>query len=368
MDKMTNKETFIRGGRLRKTSKGLVSFAPFLAGASTLALGALLATASPVEAGNCGAFDGDTTAGWVSTCTGGVNAGGDITATVEPTAQQTGSVTVGDGDSFVHEVASGEGIRINTLNTNALLTVDLDGNITAAAAAEANGFATEGVLDIRHNSTSAGVEVTTDGTITSSGGRGIWVTFLLGDSSVTANGAITVEDEGITFGKSSTGAMNVTTGADGDITSRSEEGIVITSAQQGASGAVTLDIGGDITSAKAGIQFVQQSGSNGIGDAISITTRSTSTITSSGNHAIGIGTTHTSSTDVTLNLAGDIGSSSNANFYHGVRLTHAGTGDVTATLDGDIFVASGSRGLDIDTTGSTDEMTVTINGNIDVAG
>ena len=387
MDKMTNKETFIRGGRLRKTSKGLVSFAPFLAGASTLALGALLATASPVEAGNCGAFDGDTTAGWVSTCTGGVNAGGDITATVEPTAQQTGSVTVGDGDSFVHEVASGEGIRINTLNTNALLTVDLDGNITAAAAAEANGFATEGVLDIRHNSTSAGVEVTTDGTITSSGGRGIWVTFLLGDSSVTANGAITVEDEGITFGKSSIGAMNVTTGADGDITSRSEEGIVITSAQQGASGAVTLDIGGDITSAKGGIYFVQQSGSNGIGDAISITTRENSVIAAIGNgmvssidknakqdsrgggttgHAINIGRTHMNSTDVTVVVNGDLGMDTDAGrlYYHGINLRHQGTGNVNVTINGDVFGGYNTRATNISSLGESGTMTLTLNGNV----
>ncbi|MCY4033502.1 MAG: autotransporter outer membrane beta-barrel domain-containing protein, partial [Hyphomicrobiales bacterium] len=66
-------------------------------------------------------------------------------------------------------------------------------------------------------------------------------------------------------------------------------------------------------------------------------------------------------------LAGDIGTSSNANYYHGVRFTHAGTGDVTATLDGDIFVASGSRGLSIVTNPSADEATITVNGNINVA-
>ena len=42
---------FIRGGRLRKTSKSLISFASFLTGVSVLALGALLTTATTVVAG-----------------------------------------------------------------------------------------------------------------------------------------------------------------------------------------------------------------------------------------------------------------------------------------------------------------------------
>ena len=45
--------TLVQGGRLRKTNRGIISFAPFLAGASMLALGALLATASPAKAGSC---------------------------------------------------------------------------------------------------------------------------------------------------------------------------------------------------------------------------------------------------------------------------------------------------------------------------
>ena len=42
---------FIRGRRLRKNSKGLISFASFLTGASVLALGAFVATTTPVVAG-----------------------------------------------------------------------------------------------------------------------------------------------------------------------------------------------------------------------------------------------------------------------------------------------------------------------------
>ena len=314
----------------------------------------MLSTTSPVEAGSCA------TAGQPAGTARCADGADDSDSTEELEAPGSGPFTVTDADGFGLNVqaANMKGIVITSVTGSGLITVDLDGNIAA----------TDDVLDIRQDSTTQGISVTTDGTVTSSGGRGIFATFLLGDSSITANGAIMAQNEGISLGKSSNGAINITTGADGDITSTAEEGIVITSAGQGVSGAATLDIGGDITSAKSAISFVQQAGSNGIGDAISITTRSTSNITSSGNHAINIGTTHMSSTDVTLNLAGDIGSSSSANFYHGVRLTHAGTGDVTATLDGDIFVASGSRGLDIDTRGSTDEMTVTINGNIDVAG
>ncbi|MCY4033498.1 MAG: autotransporter outer membrane beta-barrel domain-containing protein [Hyphomicrobiales bacterium] len=49
--------TVIQGERIRKTNRGIISFAPLLAGASMLALGALLATTSPTEAGTCGTDD-----------------------------------------------------------------------------------------------------------------------------------------------------------------------------------------------------------------------------------------------------------------------------------------------------------------------
>ncbi|MCY4033104.1 MAG: hypothetical protein OXF19_03650, partial [Hyphomicrobiales bacterium] len=83
---------FIRGGRLRRTSKGLVSFAPFLAGASALALGALLATTPPAEAGTCTEIE--MTGEW--TCTGAEDAnGGEQEQSITGRANQNISV-IGD--------------------------------------------------------------------------------------------------------------------------------------------------------------------------------------------------------------------------------------------------------------------------------
>ena len=370
---MANKEIFIRGGRLRKTSKGLVSFAPFLAGASTLALGALLATASPVEAGSCGSFQGDTTMGWVSTCSGAVTAGGDSTITVKPMAEQTGSLLVGEDGSFVLDVASGKGLVVETLTGTTDLTVDLDGNM------EAEGNA----LEIDMDGTGA-TTVTMDGALTSSGGDALYVNVgaaATGGVMITANGAVMAQTEGISIRKDNdSGTMSVMTGEDGDITSTAAEGIDITY----LGGGVTLDIDGSITSHDDGILLSHSGGSGNAGGAISVTTGENSVITSigdgqagsinknmkedsrGGGHAIDLGQTGETSTDVTVVVNGDLGMNTDTGriYYHGIRLTHEGTGDVNVTINGDVFGGYNTRVLNMTTRSTTDAMTLTLNGNV----
>ncbi len=350
MNKTTNEETFIRGGRLRKTSRGLISFAPFLAGASALALGALLSTTSPVEAGTCA------TAGQPAGTARCADPANSMDRTVSLTASTTGPFTVTDAPGFGLDVpmANSKGIAITSALTTGLITVDLDGNIKATA----------NTLEILQSSTSHGVAVTLDGTVTSTGGDGVYASAAVGQNSITVNGAVMAQTEGISFNKTSDmGSISITTGENGDITSTAEEGIDVRT----LGGDVTFNINGDITSTKQAILLGNNGGSGNAGGMISVTTGANSVLRSTANNAIDLGTTQARSTDVVLNLAGDIGTSSNANYYHGVRFTHAGTGDVTATLDGDIFVASGSRGLSIVTNPSADEATITVNGNINVA-
>ncbi|MCY4031692.1 MAG: hypothetical protein OXF05_06215, partial [Hyphomicrobiales bacterium] len=108
----------IRGGRLRKTSKGLISFAPFLAGASALALGALLSTTSPVEAGTCA------TAGQPAGTARCADPANSMDRTVSLTASTTGPFTVTDAPNFGLDVpmANSKGIEITSSFTTGLIT------------------------------------------------------------------------------------------------------------------------------------------------------------------------------------------------------------------------------------------------------
>ncbi|MCY4048608.1 MAG: autotransporter outer membrane beta-barrel domain-containing protein [Hyphomicrobiales bacterium] len=193
---------FLRGGRIRKTSKGPISFAPFLAGASVLALGALLATTSPAEAGTCQ----DT--GEVRECSG------EASPTDKPVVQSVGaneSATFTDAPGFGLSVsgnASNVGNRGFYLRTNmssTFLTIDLDGDISA----EENAF------DIGHGSRTDDVMITTDGTITSSNEKGIFVDTAqeaTGDVIITANGDISAGGQAVHVQQDGAGAVNVTTG------------------------------------------------------------------------------------------------------------------------------------------------------------
>ncbi|MCY4034180.1 MAG: hypothetical protein OXF29_00815, partial [Hyphomicrobiales bacterium] len=369
MDKTTNKETFIRGGRLRKTSKGLISFAPFLAGASALALGALLTTTSPVEAGSCA------TAGQpagTARCGDGAD---DSDSTEELEAPENSSFTVTDADNFGLNVQSAnmKGIVITTKATTTDLTVDLDGNVGA----------TDNALEIDMDGTGA-TTVTMDGALTSSGGDALYVNVgaaATGGVMITANGAVMAQTEGISIRKDNdSGTMSVMTGEDGDITSTAAEGIDITY----LGGGVTLDIDGSITSYDDGILLSHSGGSGNAGGAISVTTGENSVITSigdgqagsinknmkedsrSGGHAINLGETGETSTDVTVVVNGDLGMNTDTGriYYHGIRLIHEGTGDVNVTINGDVFGGYNTRVLNMTTRSTTDAMTLTLNGNV----
>ena len=79
-------DTIVKGGHLRKTACGIISFAPFMATASALALGALLVAASPAGAGSCDSPNSD----GVYVCTGGAGQ-----------SDMTQNLAVADGGSLM---------------------------------------------------------------------------------------------------------------------------------------------------------------------------------------------------------------------------------------------------------------------------
>ncbi len=150
----------IQGGRLRKTNRGIISFAPFLAGASMLALGALLATASPAKAGSCDTTDTTTVervcAGAVGTDRLGRTLMSSPASTEEGRAVylsmdgQTNKATsikfVDDNDPFGLNVANDAGFIItgNAASGSVGIILGGPGDITAGGSdtAPASGMAT----------------------------------------------------------------------------------------------------------------------------------------------------------------------------------------------------------------------------------
>ena len=311
---------FTRGGRLRKTSKGLISFAPFLAGASVLALGAVLATSSPVGAGSC--TETGTTGVW--TCSGPAGdfaSGHDGGITIRGRANQNIDVT-GDATFSLDTTYNQDfGIKIQTVTTTGTIDVNLlnDNNIASY----------ENAIDINQDGTGA-VTIHTNGTIYSEALSGI-------DIHQSGNGNITVTTDGTVEGNSgiyiittmgTTGEINVTTNA---AVTGEAEGILL---DVSGNNAVTVVASGTVTSAIEEAIWVEH---RGMGD-VNITTGGTVTANAAAKDAIYAN--HTGTGNITLTVNGSVvgGSSANA-----IDLSTA-SGDATIILGAD---ASFTRGIDV---------------------
>ena len=315
---MKSPSGFIRGGRLRKTSKGLISFAPFLTGASVLALGAILATTSPVEAGSCTEESG-MTGMW--TCTGAAQPGidnrqailGRDSQDLHITGDATFDLNVSGTEAFeLRNGADATTIEIDLSNNNDI-TSDFNAILISSGSTEAVTVTTNGnitstganysAIDISNDGE---VTVTTDGTVM--GGYGIRVAAsssadIASDINVTTNGSVTGGAEGMFITQGTSGAVNVMT--TGTVTSNNEEAIWV----------VHHDMGD-----------------------INITTSNTITTNAADKNAIHAN--HTSTGNITLTVNGSVvgGSSANA-----VNLSTA-SGDATIILGTD---ASFTRGIDV---------------------
>ena len=268
---------FIRGGRLRKTSKSLISFAPFPAGASVLALGALLATSSPAGAGNC--TETGTTGVW--TCSGPASGSGrDSGQTIRGRANQdidvTGDATFGLSTAYLQtfgirtqSVATTGAIDVNLSNNNRISSYSTAISInqvgTGAVTVHTNGTVTSDDfvgIDIDQNG-NGDVTVTTDGPVGGTGGAGIDIVTAAGTTgevNVTANAAVTSYAESISLDVNGNNAVTVM--ASGAVTSHvGEEAIEI---QHSGTGDVDLTTVGTMTSNEGSAILVNHSGTGNI--------------------------------------------------------------------------------------------------------
>ena len=201
-----NNASIFRGGRLMKTSVGLVSFAPSLVGASALAIGSLLATASPVEAGTCTGFSGR----W--TCIGAARSN-DGTQTI---AGDVGEDVTVIPSGFGLTVSSGKGLVLTSVaGTNSADLNLVSNNISDPVSISAMGNA----VDIDWDSTAGPVTFRIDGNVTSSHGKGINVVaapVATGDVTITVDGNIQAETQGIDINQDGDGLTTVV--VNGDIT------------------------------------------------------------------------------------------------------------------------------------------------------
>ena len=365
---------FIRGGRLRKTSKGLISFAPFLAGASVLALGALLATSSPVQAGSC-TEEPDMSGMW--TCTGAADSTSDMIQTIEtPTAG--GALVITDDGTFGLNVSSGQGLAVTGGSSGTSVTVNLNGDVTAddravyvkqegtgAVSVTTSGTITSGVggfgaIEVQQDGIGA-VSVTTRGNIDKESTHGIYVetaTVTEGDVEVEVyDGNIESSRTGVIVKNLGSGEVSITTNADFDATA---SGIYVD--QVGANNVTITTTGGIIDAQGVGIGVRTNADGTTTGD---ILIESNSTITTNG-ISEGIFVNQRGSGAVTITTDGTINSNNvtgNSDNDEGIRVMTADgvtTGDVGITVNNDI---TGGSGIEVDNQGSGD---VTINVNAEV--
>ena len=324
---------FIRGGRLRKTSKGLVSFAPFLAGASALALGALLTTTSPVEAGSCA------TAGQPAGTARCADGADDSDSTEELEAPENSSFTVTDADNFGLNVqaANMKGIVITTEATTTDLIVDLDGNVGA----------TDTALEIDMDGTGA-TTVTMDGTLTSTTGVG-----LSADVAARATGAvmittsaITSSGNGIRLVPRGSGAVTIT--ANGNIDS--DANAISVSGQEESSGNVNIIASGTLDGERGGIHLIQA----GTG---AVDVEASGNITSASGRGVYVASSKGISVDI--DTTGSTVQAKN----EGVRVGHDGAGFIKVTTDD--VTSTDSYGIRVaGSLAQTGNLEVTANGDI----
>ena len=357
---MGENSTFMRGGRLRKTVCGIISFAPFMAGASAVALGAVMAASMPAEAGNCAeepAMSG------MFNCTGEVmvdsqqslivQSGQALTVTADSNfglhvannsaivianvtgstsmdvdLQGSGNVQAGDtalevnhrgtGDAdidFDIDAYSGEdGVRVSTANTTGALTI----STRRIRATEDTSFTEADGVEVAHQG-SGNLTITTTRQVEADA-RGIRASHLGngGSVSVTAEGAVTSGSQSTAGGAANRHAITVETGA--STTTATVLAKRSLTANRGGSGIVLAHEGSGNAKVTAE-QTITATGGSGsaFGDGIDVS------ISNSGGGG-----------DLTIEAAGITADA------RGIRASHDGSGgSVTVTANG--AIASGGQ-------------------------
>ena len=274
-------------------------------------------------------------------------------------------MTLTDAAGFGLDVSSGKGFYIAGNSGADFVTVDLGGNVSAQDRA----------IEINQYGMGA-ISVTTGGQITSDDQEGIFVYTLSGTAggvSITSNGGIMANMEGIEVDHDGIGAVSVMTG--GTITSTAAEGIVVSTASA-TTGIVEITASGSITAQEDGIE-VDHDGTGVL------------TITTGGiiNSTAEMGVNVSSAGDTILNIGADVSTSASdkvgisitntsSNSAHAVTLginnaTISSGGSTaiqltTAVIDVRIIMGDGSAvGGDIGGTGVNGDLIVEFTGTAD---
>ena len=288
--------TFIRGGRLRKVRRGIVSFAPFVACTSVVALGAVIAASMPAEAGRCPGSGG------VFHCSG--------TTTNESTQSLTAvsgeALTVTSGGSFGIHVSSGSAIVVANVTGSTSIDFRIRGNDDIQAA--------DAGIEVNHQGTGdAYFEVDQDMRSGEDGFRA---------ETAASSGALTVK------------VRNVD--ATQDTSFLEADGLDIV---HNGRGNLVVETESEVKADARGVHASHQgTGSVTVTADRKVTSGSQSTAAGNNKHAIvvdaGASTTTatvTAYSDLVANRGGD-----------GILITHAGSGKVEVIAEGSIMATGGS--------------------------
>ena len=335
----TYHQSILRGGRLRKTTCGVVTYAPWLGTVSALAFGAMLALGSESLAGSCTETPANS-GNWV--CSGAADFGVDRKQQLYAGSRQ--ALVVTDGNDFGIHTRRKSAFELGTHSGSTGLSVNLDGSIDSGYNGIEAYHEGSGALTI----TAAAVEA---------GNIGIHATGVTSVSSmgITANGVIESGYEGIHADHQGTGTLAVT--ANGDVTSAYANALHVTTTAN-ATG-LTIDANGDIESEEGNGIYANHAGKG----ALAITLASAASIEASHTvHGYGIQarTSHNNATDTTGGLIitanGNIGTSEAKIGKDGIRANHGNKGALAITAAG---IHATGRGIYAKTTSNASDMTIT---------
>ena len=340
--------TLIQGGRLRKTSRGIISFAPFLAAASAVVLGALFAT-GPASAGTCMHSDtggtGGTGAGSLRTYTcSGAAANGDSSIDVilgfsggSPEAANPRRVVIMDnGQAFGLSVADGSGISISSSNSSEYIRIMLTGaggiTTTDSTDGRAQNNQDADAINVGHVGTGTAV-IDINGNLHAEAGSGIQV------RSVNANNA-----------GSTTISVTGKIGDRGDGNAVGKDGIYLF---QNRGGATTISVTGDIWAGNAESFNLDRAGKTGT--------------TINGGRGIYLMQMHAGGDRADVTVSSGTGTTGSIRSRGtGVHVDNAGmgrtrivAGDVTSTGDKGIYARTHSRATGAGVNAGIDAKTVT---------
>ncbi|MCY4054029.1 MAG: autotransporter outer membrane beta-barrel domain-containing protein [Hyphomicrobiales bacterium] len=340
-------KTIVKGGHLRKTASGIISFAPFMATASTVALGALLATASPAEAGTCDPVP-NTTGEYV--CSGG-SSPSDGTQNIMVGAGETLTVTDGEAAgqaAFGLDVTSAGsnpgGIDVTTTSTSGDISLTLG----------SGRLSSDGDTIKIYQEGTGSVYVRTEGSVISNNEAGFNISTAAattGDVTILMNGTVLTEaagGDGINVNHGGSGTLTITT--NGTVVSGNGNGIEVTAASGGS-----INVNNDVTTSasdKASILI-----SNTGMELVTINLNDGVTVSGGSTTALSLASVHSNS-DIRVSIGDGVslgggtiaGGGVNGVLIIGLRGTATGTGDDDDANNFDIGLLEG--GDVIEKTGS----------------